>query len=265
MGVQKTYGYATSKGVAGGIYDMFHYPVDSRFNEEATGKLHFGVGVVTGKVPGSSVALPTSASTADNFEGVVINGFDRQQDLEGKLYVLNNQNVGVMRRGRVWVRLATGAKGSTKWADKTEDEILADITGMLKQVARTTKKVEKPDTLALPSEAYIEIQNRRIESTATTVLKYVQDNIKDIARIVSCPELDPDSVDTNPYAAESDGKGVALLFKNDPRKFTIENPLSFMQYPVQPEGLEMVVPCEARTAGAIIYYPMSMLIATGIC
>ena len=34
---------------------------------------------------------------------------------------------------------ATGAKGSTKWADKTEDEILADITGMLKQVARTTK------------------------------------------------------------------------------------------------------------------------------
>lgn len=111
----------------------------------------------------------------------------------------------------------------------------------------------------------IEIQNRRIESTATTVLKYVQDNIKDIARIVSCPELDPDSVDTNPYAAESDGKGVALLFKNDPRKFTIENPLSFMQYPVQPEGLEMVVPCEARTAGAIIYYPMSMLIATGIC
>lgn len=54
MGVQKTYGYATSKGVAGGIYDMFHYPVDSRFNEEATGKLHFGVGVVTGKVPGQA-------------------------------------------------------------------------------------------------------------------------------------------------------------------------------------------------------------------
>ena len=77
---------------------------------------------------------------------------------------------------------ATGAKGSTKWADKTEDEILADITGMLKQVARTTKKVEKPDTLVLPSEAYIEIQNRRIESTATTVLKYIQDNITDIAR-----------------------------------------------------------------------------------
>lgn len=160
---------------------------------------------------------------------------------------------------------AAGAKGTVKWADKTEDEILADITGMMKQMARTTKKVEKPDTLALPSEAYIEIQNRRIEGTATTVLKYITDNITDIKNIVSCPELDPDSTDTNPYAKDKNGAGVMLLFKNDARKLTIENPLPFMQYPVQPSGLEMVVPCEARTAGAIIYYPMSMLIATGIC
>lgn len=158
-----------------------------------------------------------------------------------------------------------GVSKSVKWKDKTADEILADISGMLKQMARVTKKVEKPDTLALPSEAYIDIQNRRIDGTATTVLKYIQDNIKDIPNIVSCPELDPDSTDTNPYAADSNGQGVALLFKNDARKFSIENPLSFMQYPVQPQGLEMVVPCEARTAGAVIYYPMSLLIATGIC
>ena len=71
--------------------------------------------------------------------------------------------------------LANGAKGTTSWADKTEDEILADITGMLKQMATVTKKVEKPDTLALSADAYIEIQNKRIEGTATTVLKYIQD------------------------------------------------------------------------------------------
>lgn len=127
--------------------------------------------------------------------------------------------------------VANGAKGTTSWADKTEDEILADITGMLKQMATVTKKVEKPDTLALSSDAYIEIQNKRIEGTATTVLKYIQDNIPDIKQIVSCPELDADSVETNPYAAASDGKAVALLFKNDSRKLSIENPLPFMQYP----------------------------------
>lgn len=161
--------------------------------------------------------------------------------------------------------LANGAKGSTKWSEKTEDEILADINGMLKQMARTTKKVEKADTLGLPSEAYLELQGRRIEGTDTTVLSYIQKNLKDIKNIVSCPELDPDSVDTNPYAKETDGQGVMLLFKNDARKLTLENPLPFMQYPVQTEGLEMVVPCEARTAGILIYYPMSLLIGVGVC
>ena len=161
--------------------------------------------------------------------------------------------------------LANGAKGSTKWDQKDEDEILADINGMLKQMARTTKKVEKADTLGLPSEAYLELQGRRIEGTDTTVLSYIQKNLKDIKNIVSCPELDPDSVDTNPYAKETDGQGVMLLFKNDARKLTVENPLPFMQYPVQTEGLEMVVPCEARTAGVLIYYPMSLLIGVGVC
>lgn len=161
--------------------------------------------------------------------------------------------------------IGKGANGSTKWSEKTEDEILADINGMLKQMARTTKKVEKADTLALPSEAYIELQGRRIEGTDTTVLSYIQKNLKDIKNIVACPELDPDSVDTNPYAADEDGQGVMLLFKNDPRKLTIENPLPFKQHPVQAQNLEMVVPCEARTAGAIIYYPMSLLIGVGIC
>lgn len=161
--------------------------------------------------------------------------------------------------------LANGASGKTAWASKTADEIIADVSGMLKQMARTTKKVEKPDTLALPAEAYLELQSKRIDNTASNVLSYIQANLPDIKEIVSCPELDPDSTDTNPYAKDSNGQGVALLFKNDARKLTIENPLPFTQYPVQTQGLEMVVPCEARTAGAIIYYPMSLLIAVGIC
>lgn len=161
--------------------------------------------------------------------------------------------------------LANGASGKTTWTSKTADEIIADVSGMLKQMARTTKKVEKPDTLALPAEAYLELQSKRIDNTASNVLSYIQANLPDIKEIVSCPELDPDSTDTNPYAKDSNGQGVALLFKNDARKLTIENPLPFTQYPVQTQGLEMVVPCEARTAGAIIYYPMSLLIAVGIC
>ena len=115
MSAQTSYNYQTPKGVAGGIYDMYHYQVDSRVNEEDNGKLHFGMGVVTGTLPGSHVKLPAAASTAAQFEGVVLNGFDRQQDLEGKLFILNHQNIGIMRRGRIWVRLAAAA--SPKYGD----------------------------------------------------------------------------------------------------------------------------------------------------
>lgn len=106
MAVQTSYSFATGKGIAGGIYDMYHYTVDSRTNEAATGAVTFGMGVVKGTVPGGTIALPKAASTAADFEGVVVNGFTGQHDLEGKVYLLKNQSVGVMRKGRIWAMLA---------------------------------------------------------------------------------------------------------------------------------------------------------------
>ena len=64
MSVQTKYGYATGKGIAGGIFDMYHYPVDSRFNEEENGVLRFGVGVVKGSIAGSNIKLPAAGGFA---------------------------------------------------------------------------------------------------------------------------------------------------------------------------------------------------------
>ena len=41
--------------------------------------------------------------------------------------------------------------------------------------------------------------------------------------------------------------------------------MPFYQYPAQVRNLETVIPCEARTAGVIVYYPLSALIAVGVC
>lgn len=151
---------------------------------------------------------------------------------------------------------------STKWADKTAAQILDDINGMQKHVAKITKNVERPDTLVLPADVYIDISTRQIENTGFTVKKFILDNAPFLKDIVPAPELQADSTDINPFGAQ--GKNVAFLFTKDPDKIAIENPLPFIQHPVQPEGLEMVVPCEARTAGVVIYYPLSALIAVGI-
>lgn len=153
-------------------------------------------------------------------------------------------------------------KTSTKWEHKTAQQILDDINGMQKYVAKITKNVERPDTLVLPSDVYIDIATRQIQNTGYTVLKFILENAPYLKKIESASELQADATDINPYGAN--GQNVALLFTNSPKKLTIEHPMPFFQHPVQPRGLELEVPCEARTAGAMIYYPLSALIAVGV-
>lgn len=152
----------------------------------------------------------------------------------------------------------------TSWLEKNADEILMDVNGMQKQVAKVTKNVERPDTLCVPADVYMDISTRRIPDTSTTVKAFLLEHAPYLKDIVSSAELDADSVETNPYAAASEGAGVAFLFKNDPRKLSLENPMPFFQYPLQAHNLETVIPCEARTAGVIVYYPLSALIAVGV-
>ena len=154
--------------------------------------------------------------------------------------------------------------GKTSWLEKTADEILEDVNGMAKQVAKVTKNVERPDTLCVPADVFMDISTRRIPDTSTTVLAFIKEHAPYIKKVVSAAELDADSVGTNPYAAAEGGQGVAFLFKNDIRKMSLENPMPFYQYPLQVQGLETVIPCEARTAGVIFYYPLSALIAVGV-
>ncbi len=153
---------------------------------------------------------------------------------------------------------ASGSATNTEWEKKTADEIIADIGGALKQMATTTQNVEKPDTFLLPPSVWISLSSKRIDGTATTLLQYVKDAFPDLT-FDQANELEAESTTTNPY-----GKCVGLLYKKDKKKFTIEIPMQFYQYTAQPEGLEIKIPCEERHGGAIIYYPMSLMIIPGI-
>lgn len=175
--------------------------------------------------------------------------------------------MGVLSEGQSIPLYAINAgadSGKTSWLEKTADEILYDVNGMQKQVAKMTKNVERPNTLCVPADVYMDISTRRIPDTSTTVKAFLLEHAPYLNDIVSAPELDADSVDTNPYAKETGGQGVAFLFTNDARKLTLENPMPFYQYPLQVRNLETVIPCEARTAGVIVYYPLACLIAVGV-
>lgn len=159
--------------------------------------------------------------------------------------------------------LPNGASSKADWKNKTVDEIIKDVAGMIAQVNLATQNTEHPDTLAIPSDTYTKLSLKRIPETATSALKYLQDNLNGI-QIVSCAELNSTATDTNPYAAKTDGKGVALLYTKDQDKLSIEVPMPFYQHPAQNRNLEVVIPCESRVVGAMIYYPLSAIIAVGV-
>lgn len=157
--------------------------------------------------------------------------------------------------------LPTNAAGtSTKFVDKTPQECLDNVKAILSYVDVLTKGVETPDTLALPADSYNYLAHTpRSDQSDYSILKWILENMTELKSIVKVPELNADSYIT-PYS----GFGVGFLYKKDEMKFSIENPLPFYQHPIQPKGLEFEVPCEARTAGAIIYYPLAQLIIIGV-
>ena len=147
----------------------------------------------------------------------------------------------------------------TAWKDKSAAEILADINGMFAYQAKITQNVERADTLAISPAEYIDISTRQIPNTGFTVKKFLLDNAPYLKDIISAPELDASNTATNPY-----GANVALLYTNSDEKFSLEIPMPFYQYPLQNKNLEVIIPCEERVAGIIMYYPLSALIAVGI-
>jgi len=181
----------------------------------------------------------------------------------------NYNLLGVLSTGQnipVFTITAGATSGKTKWLEKTADEVLDDVTAMYAQVARTTKQVERPDTLCLPSDVYTTLSMKRLGDTGETVLSYIEKHAPYLKKIESVAELNSDSTETNPYAnaVAANGSGVAFLYTNSRDKLELNNPMAFLQYPVQVKNLETIVPCEARTAGVIVYYPMSALIAVGV-
>ncbi|MDR2359668.1 MAG: hypothetical protein LBD85_00075 [Oscillospiraceae bacterium] len=105
---QLSYNYTTPKGVAGGLYDISPYSVDSRQNgEESANALKFGMGAVQGATPGVDIKRPASSDTEDKFEGLVLTSFVSEMDMLGEIKLYPSQTVGVLRYGKAWARIAS--------------------------------------------------------------------------------------------------------------------------------------------------------------
>jgi len=176
---------------------------------------------------------------------------DKERGLRGVLSDDNNIPV--------WTPALNAAGTSTKFTDKTPDEILKDFSDALCYMSSLTNGVEVPDTIAIDQATYIYLSTTpRSTLSDTTILKWLEANLPGI-KFERAGELQGTS-EYNPFT----GQNVMVIYKNDPDKLEIEIPLMFNQLPPEARNLAFVVNCEARIAGAIIYYPFSLLIVPGV-
>lgn len=142
---------------------------------------------------------------------------------------------------------------STKWADKTGEEIIDDVIEAKSKVDMLNG--HEADTLLLTPDAKKQLQKKVFnEFTKQTALQYLQSENM-FKRIETITDLK--------------GKGLAdtdcfVVLDSSPDVVELGIPLDIMRHPQEYAFPNTKVPFEERTTGLIIRYPLAICRADGI-
>lgn len=151
---------------------------------------------------------------------------------------------------------ADGTGSSTKFANKTVEQILRDLNEFFAVIRKATNNVERPNTLLLPPSAYAHLATTpRSDNSDKTILDFIKQVYPNLTRIIEVNELE-----------NADGKGKDMMFAGvfDPTYVRLEIPNRFDQLPVQERNLEYVVNCVSRVIGVNVVIPMAFVKAVGV-
>lgn len=149
-----------------------------------------------------------------------------------------------------------GAASSPLWSTKTPDEIIADLSGIVSAVIDSTNGIEIPDTLILPLAQWQLIKDTRMTgNTDKSILRYFLDTNELITRVEWLTEL---------KAAGAGGTDRYMVYPRDPDHLTLEISLPFTTLPPEQQGYGFKILTETKTAGVIVYFPLSIAYGDGI-
>tara|TARA_R110002012_G_scaffold271932_2_gene457266 strand:- start:2339 stop:3283 length:945 start_codon:yes stop_codon:yes gene_type:complete len=199
-------------------------------------------------------SLPQARATAarraimQKIESIGFSG-DTASGLKGLINHPNIQEYTVSADGN-----ENGGINSTRFAHKTAEQILRDLNGIATQVSTITKGVESPDTLLLDLSNWNLLTTLRIPDTQISVLKWFLENSPHIKNVDWLNQLT--DADNN--------NEVAIMYRRDSSKLTLEIPKEYEQMTPQQINLAFKVPAHARIGGVIVYYPLSIIKAAGV-
>lgn len=151
---------------------------------------------------------------------------------------------------------ANGTGGGKAWSGKTADEILADVVGIITAAPESTNGKEVPDTLILPLALYNKLAYTPYgDNRDKTLLTFIRDNYPTLTRIEWVQDL---------VGAGAGNTNRVMAYTRDPMKVEVQIPLRLEQLPPERKSMEYSVICHQRTAGTIVYYPMSVVFCDGL-
>lgn len=151
--------------------------------------------------------------------------------------------------------VVAGAATTTPWPTKTAAEIYTDLVRPFIDQATATNGIERPDTIVMTAARFELLRTRFFgDNTGESVLVRFRE---------AYPEVTIETVEWMATAGAG-GTQAALYYRNDAQKVAVETPLPYMVMPPEQRNLATIVNARMRTAGAIVYFPLSVTRLQGI-
>jgi hypothetical protein len=154
------------------------------------------------------------------------------------------------------VASTNGAGGSPLWANKTDDEIVADIKNQYLKVISDTKGVHTPNTIALSPEklAFLKTTKYGVD-TNTTIAMFIETALN--VSFVSHARLS--GMKKNPATLAGGTFDVMIVYWRDPMNINYKMPMPYRTYPAVNEGRSMRIETASTCAGVEIVFPLSVV------
>ena len=202
---------------------------------------------------------------ADRYQRAVLYGYEETQDNVAFGGDLEREVEGLINHTGVSSKLAAapGTGSSKTWAggDKTPDEIVADIRGMVTKVATDSEEQYNADrtqfVLIVPRAPYDALNVRMAAGTDTTILQFILNQTKyGIVDIKVKPQLAGQGESSTDLAI------LMPVMDREVMEFHVSD--AILWEPAQFHGLDVRFPSRMRIGEVVIRYPIAMTQLYGI-
>lgn len=151
---------------------------------------------------------------------------------------------------------------TTKGLNKTQDQIIADITGMITNVPNATKGVEKVRRIVMPIFQMGILKNTpRSTVSDTTLLEFLEKNNKDI-EFMDWERLTGAGAANTNFAQNAPGD-LIIGYNPDRQKLFAPIAIEYEQLAPQLDNFAYMVPARCKLGGVVSPYPQSLYFLSG--